>query len=153
MIRTESDATTVDLGTKQFELNTTLPIPTHGQYTLYFHSRSGIATHAPISKQSGCALTIDGDSRTLTLDRRASLSSEGDTRRCIDLPEPVEDVPLQVLADTSSLEFFIADGQWTMTSRYFSTTDATCLALTRDHNDVPLPKVIDWYALKKASIG
>ncbi|OOF02541.1 hypothetical protein BZG79_07440 [Salinivibrio sp. MA427] len=153
VIRTESDATSVDLGTKQFELSTSLPIPKSGQYTLYFHSRSGIASHATSTEPSGCALTIDGNNRTLTLDRSTSLATEGDTRRCIHLPEQLEELPLQVLADTSSLEFFISNGQWTMTSRYFSATDATFLAVTRDHHDVPLPKEIDWYALKKASVG
>ncbi|WP_051503347.1 GH32 C-terminal domain-containing protein [Salinivibrio costicola] len=153
VIRTESDATSVDLGTKQFELSTSLPIPKSGQYTLYFHSRSGIASHATSTEPSGCALTIDGNNRTLTLDRSTSLATEGDTRRCIHLPEQLEELPLQVLADTSSLEFFIGNGQWTMTSRYFSATDATFLAVTRDHHDVPLPKEIDWYALKKASVG
>lgn len=152
VINPECHSTTVDLGTKQFELNTTLPIPTSGHYTLYFHSRSGMMAPASSGKPSGCALTIDGDSRTLTLDRSASLAKEGDTRRCIHLPEPLEDLPLQVLADTSSLEFFIAGGRWTMTSRYFSAIDATFFALTRDHHDTPLPKEMDWYALKNASV-
>lgn len=68
-------------------------------------------------------LNYDMDSQTLTLDRGNMLNqfaTEHGTRRSISMDEPLRS--LWILRDTSTVEIFINDGRYTMTSRFFPKT-------------------------------
>ena len=64
-------------------------------------------------------IRLDSDTRTLFLDRTKTEIREGDTVRELAL-KGSEQVELRILADTSSVELFINQGEYVMTSRVFT---------------------------------
>lgn len=63
-------------------------------------------------------LTLDAENQLLRLDRSATQIRQGDTIRELKLDSPT--VELRILADQSSLEIFINQGEHVMTSRIFT---------------------------------
>lgn len=75
-----------------------------------------------------CRIILDEQTNTLTLDRSRTLIREGDTIRQLALNG--DKVKLHILADSSSIEIFINDGDYVMSSRVFTPAAATLLALS-----------------------
>lgn len=105
-------------GTKSFELQTRLLWPAQGQVTLRLMDNG----------EYYCDLILDADNRRIILDRSHALPLEGDLIREIPWLDN-QDVTLQILADTSSLELFINDGEYVMTTSVFTPPDATRIQL------------------------
>ncbi|USD67945.1 glycoside hydrolase family 32 protein [Vibrio sp. SCSIO 43136] len=115
----------LDVGTKSFELKITLE---WGSELKLFDNR-----HHHLS------IRLDESTHTLLLDRSQTLLRDGDTVRELKLePHPVE---LTILADTSSVEVFINDGEYVMTSRVFTPTDATNISVSDEFKDATLWKL------------
>ncbi|MGL4223607.1 MAG: glycoside hydrolase family 32 protein [Vibrio sp.] len=72
-------------------------------------------------------LTLDAEQQVLRLDRSATQIRQGDTIRELSLSSA--NVELYILADQSSLEIFINQGEHVMTSRIFTPQDATGISL------------------------
>lgn len=87
-------------------------------------------------------LRFDAEEKTLILDRTHTELREGDTIRTIALSE--DSVKLHVLADHSSVELFINDGEFVMTSRVFTPGNATRI------NAENKPFMAQCYSLKTA---
>lgn len=107
------DAIYYDLHQKSFELNVEM--------------QWGSVLHLHQSEQGYCELRLDKLTKTLFLDRSNTLMREGDSIRELALPD-CDLVQLQVLADTSSLEIFINNGEAVMSARIFTEQDATCVS-------------------------
>lgn len=105
---------TLALNSKSFELYTTLSWPNSGQVTLRLMDDG----------EHYCDLILDGDHLRIALDRRHTLPTDGETRRELawDSAQPVA---LHILADHSSLEVFINQGEFVMTARVFTPPSAT----------------------------
>ena len=73
-------------------------------------------------------IRLDKESKTLFLDRGKTEIRQGDTVREISLGE-CEQVELRLLADTSSVELFINQGEFVMSSRVFTPKDAKAVYL------------------------
>lgn len=76
------------------------------------------------SEQGYCEINLDKISKTLFLDRTNTLIREGDSVRELALADS-ESVQLQILADNSSIEIFINQGEAVMSARIFTEKDAT----------------------------
>ncbi|MCE0495233.1 glycoside hydrolase family 32 protein [Vibrio salinus] len=105
--------TEIDLGRKQFELMLTL--------------QSGGKIQLFADDKYSCDLTFETDKQRLLLDRSNTEQRESDLLR--ELPVNGEEVRLHILADNSSVEIFINDGEAVMTSRVFTPASATRLIL------------------------
>ncbi|MCG7585184.1 glycoside hydrolase family 32 protein [Photobacterium sp. OFAV2-7] len=118
---TESACQTLLLDTKSYELRTTMTWPETGQSTLRLMDNG----------DQYCDIILDSDNQRILLDRSHTLSTDGEQIREITW-NTGEDVELQVLADHSSLEIFINNGEYAMTARVFTPEDATRLQLISD---------------------
>lgn len=107
------DKTHYDLGSKTFELN----VEMQWGSSLQLHQ----------SDLGCCEIRLDKQSKTLFLDRSATLIREGDLIRELALSE-AESVQLQILSDNSSVEIFINSGEAVMTARIFTPESATKLS-------------------------
>ncbi len=103
----------VDVGTKSFELQLTLPWDTE--------------LHLMCNKQYCVKIILDSKAGVLRFDRSNTLIRQGDTIRELALNS--ENVELQILADNSSLEIFINNGESVMTGRVFTPESATKISL------------------------
>ncbi|MBY7913496.1 glycoside hydrolase family 32 protein [Vibrio fluvialis] len=103
----------LDLGCKSFDLEVTLP---WGSELRLLHNDE----HAVV-------LTLDGEQGVLRFDRSHTQIRQGDTIR--ELPLTSSEVKLRILADNSSLEIFINDGEHVMTGRVFTPSNATHISL------------------------
>ncbi|WP_342608458.1 glycoside hydrolase family 32 protein [Vibrio tritonius] len=101
--------TPINLGTKSFELQLTLP---WGSELQLMHN-----------SDYAVRLIADEKLRVLRFDRSQTELREGDVIR--ELPLDCTDITLTILADSSSLEVFINHGEKVMTSRVFTPADAT----------------------------
>lgn len=72
-------------------------------------------------------LSADTQSQSLIMDRSNTLNRAQDTIR--QLPLNSETIKLRILADTSSVEVFVNNGEAVMTSRVFTASDATGISL------------------------
>ncbi|WP_200856021.1 GH32 C-terminal domain-containing protein, partial [Klebsiella pneumoniae] len=93
-----------ELKTKSFALQVTLPW--------------GCELRLMQNTQYRVTLTLDAENQLLRLDRSATQIRQGDTIRELKLDSPT--VELRILADQSSLEIFINQGEHVMTSRIFT---------------------------------
>ncbi|MBG0759759.1 sucrose-6-phosphate hydrolase [Vibrio cidicii] len=103
----------ITLGTKSFELQVTLPW--------------GSELHLMHDEQHRVVLALDAQQRVLRFDRSATEIRQGDTIRELALTS--DKVKLHILADNSSLEIFINDGEKVMTGRIFTPPEATQISL------------------------
>jgi beta-fructofuranosidase len=103
----------IDCGTKQFDLSLELE---WGQ-TLHLFENS----------EQKVLVSADEQSRTLVLDRSQTLNRAQDTLR--ELPLESNKIALRILADNSSLEIFVNQGEAVMTSRAFTDLNATRMSL------------------------
>ncbi len=103
----------VDVKTKSFELNLTMPW--------------GSELHLMADENYSVKLQLDKEQGVLRFNRTNTEIRQGDTIR--ELPLTSEDVHLQILADNSSLEIFINQGEHVMTGRVFTPENATKIAL------------------------
>ncbi|WP_372883028.1 glycoside hydrolase family 32 protein [Psychromonas sp.] len=110
----EQDQSCFDLHSKSFELNLSM--------------QWGSALRLFQSEQGYCEIRLDQATKTLFLDRSNTLMREGDKIRELALPDS-ECVQLQILADTSSLEIFINNGEAVMSARIFTAKDATQIGI------------------------
>ncbi|MBC7005260.1 sucrose-6-phosphate hydrolase [Photobacterium sp. BZF1] len=108
----------VNLGSKSFELQTTLPWPSTGQTTLRVMDNGN----------EYCDIILDADQQMIRLDRTHAQPTDGETIRELPWLEQ-RDVEMQLLTDNSSLEIFINQGEYVMTARVFTAQDATGLRL------------------------
>ncbi|MGR5063605.1 glycoside hydrolase family 32 protein [Photobacterium sp. DNB22_13_2] len=116
-----NETSSLNLGNKSFELQTTLSWPASGQTTLRVMDNG--------SEYSD--IILDADKQQIRLDRTNAQPTDGETIR--ELPWPnKQDVELQLLADNSSLELFINQGEFVMTARVFTAADATAIRLLSD---------------------
>ncbi|HEY5715333.1 MAG TPA: glycoside hydrolase family 32 protein, partial [Psychromonas sp.] len=113
-IAVAQDLSCFDLHSKSFELNLSM--------------QWGSSLRLYQSEQGYCEIRLDKASRTLFLDRANTLIREGDTVRELALPDS-ELLQLQILADTSSLEIFINNGEAVMSARVFTAKDATQIGI------------------------
>ncbi|MGC9492554.1 glycoside hydrolase family 32 protein [Vibrio genomosp. F10] len=111
--RLELSQTGLNIGTKSFDLSLTM---SWGQ-TL--HLFENCTQHLKIE--------LDESSRRLCLDRTRTLIKEGDVIR--ELPLSSEKVSLRILADNSSIEIFVNEGEQVLSSRVFTGVDATQISL------------------------
>ncbi|GAB3519097.1 glycoside hydrolase family 32 protein [Photobacterium alginatilyticum] len=111
----------IHLDTKSYELSTTIAWPETGQNTLRLMDNG----------EQYCDIILDSDTQRILLDRTHTLSTDGEQVREI-IWHTGEDVELQVLADHSSLEIFINNGEYAMSARVFTPEDATRLQLISD---------------------
>ena len=75
-----------------------------------------------------CDIILDADKQMIQLDRTHAQPTDGETIR--ELPwADQRDVEIQLLADNSSLELFINQGEYVMTARVFTAEDATAMRL------------------------
>lgn len=111
----------VDVESKSFELHTRFSWPETGSVTLRLMD----------SGEYYCNFVLDADNQRILLDRSHTLPSDGELMR--EIPwQNSQDVELQVLADSSSLELFINGGEQVMTARIFTPDDATRIQLLSD---------------------
>ncbi|EKA5634989.1 glycoside hydrolase family 32 protein [Vibrio navarrensis] len=103
----------ITLGSKSFELQVTLPW--------------GSELHLMHDEQHRVVLALDAQQRVLRFDRSATEIRQGDTIRELALTS--DKVKLHILADNSSLEIFINDGEKVMTGRIFTPPEATQISL------------------------
>jgi len=103
----------VNLETNSFELNIVMEWDTELQLMS--------------DEEFGVKLVLDSQSGVLRFDRSNTQIRQGDTIRELALPEG--EVKLQILADSSSLEIFINDGEFVMSGRVFTPESATGVAL------------------------
>ncbi|MBE4609385.1 glycoside hydrolase family 32 protein [Vibrio navarrensis] len=103
----------ITLGSKSFELQVTLPW--------------GSELHLMHDEQHRVVLALDAQQRVLRFDRSATEIRQGDTIRELALTS--DKVKLHILADNSSLEIFINDGEKVMTGRIFTPPNATQISL------------------------
>ena len=103
-----------DLGTKSFELQ--VELEWGSEFALFKDSHHELK------------IILDADTHTLLLDRSQTLIREGDQVRELSLSSST--VTLQILADSSSVEIFINDGEYVMTSRVFTPLNATSITLS-----------------------
>ncbi|WP_181388438.1 glycoside hydrolase family 32 protein [Vibrio albus] len=108
----------VDVASKSFELHTRFSWPETGAVTLRLMDNG----------KYYCDFILDADNQRILLDRSRTLPSDGELVREI-LWENGQDVELQVLADSSSLEIFINDGEYVLSARVFTPEDATNIQL------------------------
>ncbi|WP_041394852.1 GH32 C-terminal domain-containing protein [Photobacterium profundum] len=73
-----------------------------------------------------CDLIVDSDNQCIVLDRSHAMKTDGELIREIKMPEQA-DIQLQILADLSSLEIFLNDGEYVMSSRLFTHNNVTTL--------------------------
>ncbi|MGC9460948.1 GH32 C-terminal domain-containing protein, partial [Vibrio genomosp. F10] len=111
--RLELSQNGLNIGTKSFDLSLTM---SWGQ-TL--HLFENCTQHLKIE--------LDESSRRLCLDRTRTLIKEGDVIR--ELPLSSEKVSLRILADNSSIEIFVNEGEQVLSSRVFTGVDATQISL------------------------
>jgi beta-fructofuranosidase len=104
----------VDLQTKSYELTTTLE---WGSTLSLFKG-----------EEYQLDIRLDSESRTLFLDRSKTELRQGDKVRELALQDS-DQVELQIFADTSSVEIFINQGEFVMSSRVFTPKQATGIAL------------------------
>ncbi|WP_165311766.1 glycoside hydrolase family 32 protein [Vibrio ziniensis] len=104
----------IDLATKSYELNVTLPW--------------GSALKLMSDEKFGVLLELDKAQGVLRFDRTNTEIRQGDVVRELSL-DTEKDVHLQILADSSSLEVFINHGEHVMTGRVFTPASATHIAL------------------------
>jgi beta-fructofuranosidase len=100
-----------DLNSKAFELHVTLAA---GE-TLSLFKTSNISFD----------ITFNLDSKTLIVNRENTLIQEGDTIREFLLSQESSSVALQIIADQSSIEIFVNQGEAVISSRVFTPKDAT----------------------------
>ncbi|SHO56741.1 glycoside hydrolase family 32 protein [Vibrio quintilis] len=112
----------VSLTSKCFELQTRFRWPQQGQITLRLMDNG----------EYYCDLILDADNQRIMLDRSHALPQDGDTLREIPWPDK-QDVSVQLLADNASLEIFINDGRYVMTSSVFTPTDACRVQFISSH--------------------
>ncbi|EKF6712577.1 glycoside hydrolase family 32 protein [Vibrio cholerae] len=105
--------TVTELEAKSFDLQVTLPW--------------GCELRLMQNAQYRVTLTLDAENQLLRLDRSATQIRQGDTIRELKLDSPT--VELRILADQSSLEIFINQGEHVMTSRIFTPQDASGISL------------------------
>ncbi|MGL0815295.1 glycoside hydrolase family 32 protein [Vibrio vulnificus] len=122
MREVELNADGLDLETKSFELIVNL--------------EWGCELHLMANEQHKVVLTLDETHRMLRLDRSNTLIRQGDTVRELSLAS--DTVKLHILADQSSLEIFINQGEQVMSARVFTAKDATRIAL---HNGKAMASV------------
>ena len=113
-ITVAQDVSCFDLHSKSFELN------------LIMHWGSVLRLYQ--SEQGYCEIRLNKATKMLFLDRSNTLIRAGDTLRELALPDS-ESVQLQILADTSSLEIFINNGEAVMSARVFSPNNATQIGI------------------------
>ncbi len=104
-----------------FELHTHLAWPEHGTMTVRLMDNG----------EYYCDFILDAENQRILLDRSHTLPTDGERQREIAWPHG-QDVNLQVLADSSSLEIFINDGEYVMTARIFVPEDATTIRFISD---------------------
>ncbi|KHT61460.1 sucrose-6-phosphate hydrolase [Photobacterium gaetbulicola] len=120
-LEANNEKSSLDLGSKSFELQTILPWPASGQTTLRVMDNGS----------EYCDIILDADQQRIRLDRSHAQPTDGETIR--ELPWPhSQAVELQLLADNSSLELFINQGEFAMTARVFTAQDATAVRLISD---------------------
>ncbi len=102
-----------DLGTQSFVLRMTLK---WGQ-TLNLFEGDGYRVQLKACSQTRC----------LVLDRTNTLNRSADTIR--QLPLACQEIEISAFVDTSSLELFINQGEYVMTSRVFASPMSTCVSL------------------------
>ncbi len=107
------DSNGLDLGTKSFELLLTLPWD------------SELVLMA--DEERSVKIELDSIAGVLRFDRSNTLIRQGDTIRELALSS--EKVELQILADNSSLEIFINNGEFVMTGRVFTPETATKISV------------------------
>ena len=73
-----------------------------------------------------CDIILDAEQQMIQLDRTHAQPTDGETIRELPWHEQ-RDVEMQLLADNSSLELFINQGEYVMTARVFTAEDATTL--------------------------
>ncbi len=99
-----------DLQTKAYELTTTL--------------KWGSTLSLFKDEDNQLDICLDSDTRTLLLDRTKTELRQGDTIRELTLEE-CDQVELRIWADTSSVEIFINQGEFVMSSRVYTPKQAT----------------------------
>ena len=109
LIKIELGNEPVDLKTKSFEIQTTLPW--------------GATLRLFELGEQYVDITLDAETKVLRLDRSNTLIRHGDVIRELELDS--EQVVLHILSDSSSVEVFINDGQAVMTGRVFTEQNAT----------------------------
>ncbi|MDX1301376.1 sucrose-6-phosphate hydrolase [Photobacterium sp.] len=112
---------TLSLEIKSVELQTTLNWPASGSKTLRLMDDG----------EHYCDLIVDSDSQRIVLDRSHAMKTDGELIREIKMTEQA-DIKLQILADRSSLEIFLNDGEYVMSSRFFTHHNVTTLQLLAD---------------------
>lgn len=120
-LASHTEKSSLDLGSKSFELQTTLPWPVSGQTTLRVIDNGS----------EYCDIILDTNKQQIRLDRSNAQPTDGEAIR--ELPWPnKQDVELHLLTDHSSLELFINQGEFVMTARVFTAADATAIRLLSD---------------------
>ncbi len=99
----------------------------HKSYQLTLSLAAGAELQLMSDEQYHVSLVYDADKRVLRFDRSATLIRESDVIR--ELPISGESVELTILADNSSLEVFINNGEKVMTGRVFTPQQATEIRL------------------------
>lgn len=107
------DSNGLDLGTKSFEL----------LLTLAWDSELVLMA----DEEHSVKIELDSKTGVLRFDRSNTLIRQGDTIRELALSS--EKVELQILADNSSLEIFINNGEFVMTGRVFTPKTATKISV------------------------
>ena len=107
------------LNTKSYELHTYFVWPEKGKVTLRLMDNGMYYVD----------FILDADKQRILLDRSHTLPTDGELIREIAWPTE-KDVQLQILADSSSVELFINDGEYVMTSRVFTPENATNIQLS-----------------------
>ncbi len=72
-------------------------------------------------------IKANAETRQLILDRSETLNRAADVIREVDIDTDL--IELRILADTSSVEIFINQGQYVMTSRVFTSKQSTCMSV------------------------
>ncbi|MBF9000837.1 glycoside hydrolase family 32 protein [Vibrio nitrifigilis] len=123
------DNKAIDLGTKSVELH--LNLAWGSELQLMQNSDYHVS------------LVADAEKGVLRFDRHQTEIREGDVIR--ELPLESDTIALTILADNSSLEIFINDGEKVMTGRVFTPQDATNIRLVSGE-----PISMSYYPLKAA---
>ena len=109
----ELTAERYDLETKSFDLSVSLE---WGSELRLFEN-----------DEQALVLKADSDNQRLVMDRSKTLNRATDTIR--ELPLISDRIDLRILADNSSIEVFVNDGQAVMTSRVFTAENATGISI------------------------
>jgi beta-fructofuranosidase len=123
------------LAENSFELCTNLTWPDHGKVTLRLMDNG----------KCYCDFTLDADKQRILLDRSHALPTDGESFREIPWANG-QNIELQILADSSSLEFFINGGEYVMTARIFVPKEATNIQLISEF-------AYDWHPLTYWSLN